>query len=174
MLDRKKRHKWKLIGWRLSHVTLVGGIGVCRILESWETGVGKQSWYNSKELEETVLALNSSSSSPSAPYPPPLLKERCHMIIQLLYNVAQVGKSPNAVPNIKLSNVIIVYYYIAQFNEDVQKLKLNKQSLFSKYFCNGHFISSFEFRHPSSSSHIILFFNPVTVIKIKCVNLIWS
>ena len=36
------------------------------------------------------------------------------MIIQLLYNVSQVGKSPNAVPNIKLINVIIVYYYIAQ------------------------------------------------------------
>ena len=43
------------------------------------------------------------------------------MIIQLLYNVSQVGKSPNAVPNIKLINVIIVYHYIAQFNENVQK-----------------------------------------------------
>ena len=72
------------------------------------------------------------------------------MIIQLLYNVAEVGKSPNAVPNIKLINVIIVYYYIAQFNENVQKL--NKQSLFSK-----HFISSFEFHHPFSSRHILLF-----------------
>ena len=82
-----------------------------------------------------MLGLNSSSSSPSAPYPLPLLKELCHMIIQLLYNVSQVGKSPNAVPNIKLINVIIVYYYIAQFNENVQKP--NKQSLFSKYFCNG-------------------------------------
>ena len=68
-----------------------------------------------------MLGLNSSSSSPSAPYPLPLLKELCHMIIQLLYNVSQVGKSPNAVPNIKLINVIIVYYYIAQFNENVQK-----------------------------------------------------
>ena len=58
-----------------------------------------------------MLGLNSSSSSPSAPYPLPLLKELCHMIIQLLYNVSQVGKSPNAVPNIKLINVIIVYYY---------------------------------------------------------------
>ena len=115
----------------------------------------KHSGYNSKELEETVLGLNSSSSSPSAPYPPPLLKELCHMIIQLLYNVAQVGKSPNAVPNIKLIIVIIVYYYIAQFNENVQKP--NKQSLFSKYFCNGHFMSSFEFHHPFSSSHIFLF-----------------
>ena len=46
-----------------------------------------------------MLGLNSSSSSPSAPYPLPLLKELCHMIIQLLYNVSQVGKSPNAVPN---------------------------------------------------------------------------
>ena len=102
-----------------------------------------------------MLGLNSSSSSPSAPYPLPLLKELCHMIIQLLYNVSQVGKSPNAVPNIKLINLIIVYYYIAQFNENVQKP--NKQSLFSKYFCNGHFISSFEFHHPFSSSHILLF-----------------
>ena len=102
-----------------------------------------------------MLELNSSSSSPSAPYPLPLLKELCHMIIQLLYNVAQVGKSPNAVPNIKLINVIIVYYYIAQFNKNVQKP--NKQSLFSKYLCNGHFISSFEFHHPFSSSRILLF-----------------
>ena len=101
-----------------------------------------------------MLRLNSSSSSPSVPYPPPLLNERCHMIIQSLYNVAQVSKSPNAVPNIKLTNVIIVYYYIAQFNEDVQKLN---NHYFLKYFCNGHFISSFEFRHPSSSSHVQLF-----------------
>ena len=83
------------------------------------------------------------------------------MIIQLLYNVAQVGKSPNAVPNIKLINVIIVYYYIAQFNENVQKL--NKQSLFAKHFIS----SSFFF-----SSYTP--FYSVMVIKIKCVNLIWS
>ena len=48
------------------------------------------------------------------------------MIIQLLYNAAQVSESPNAVPNIKLTNVM----YIAQFNEDVQKP--NKQSFFFK------------------------------------------
>ena len=58
------------------------------------------------------------------------------MIMQLLYNVAQVGKSPNAVPNIKLTNVIIVYYYIAQFNEDVQKLKLNNH-YFRSTFVTG-------------------------------------
>ena len=49
---------------------------------------------------------------PPRPIPPPLLKELCHMIIELLYNVAQVGKSSNAMPNIKLINVIIVYYCI--------------------------------------------------------------
>ena len=98
----------------------------------------KHSCYNSKELEETLLG---------------------H--IQLLYNVAQVGKSPNAVPNIEPINVIIVYYYIAQFKENVQKP--NKQSLFSKYFCNGHFIS-IEFHHPFSSSHILLF-NQLRLLK---------
>ena len=32
-----------------------------------------------------------------------------------------------------------------------------KQSLFSKYFCYRHFLSSVEFCHPSTSSHVLIF-----------------